>query len=615
MMIKAQHLIPIILPIASMKVAYGQTQPNIVWIVSEDNSKQYMDIFNPEHGVATPNLEAIAAKGVVFPNAFSNAPVSSAARSTLITGCYGPRLASHYHRYEAMTDVVDGLQTFPAYLKQAGYYTANNAKEDYNVNLTPDTWDESSKKGSWRNRKEGQPFFYVHNFEETHESRLLLSEDKLSAEVEGYDGAEVFLQPNYPDTKIFRDSYLLYCKKVQTMDNQVGELIAKLEEDNLLDDTIIFYYGDNGGILPASKGYLTEMGLNVPLIVYVPEKYQHLTHTEAGSQNDRFVSFVDFAPTVLSLAGIEVPKEMDGESIFEERREEEQPIFGYADRMGEKYDMVRSLRKGKYKYVRNYQPFNFDALTNGYRYKIVAYQEWRELYYNDELTPIQKQFFEPKGAEMLFDIEQDPYQTKNLAGDPQYHSTLKSLRAELIKWQKEINDLGFYPEFHLTEEAYPATAAYGVSHSRDIDRYIAISNLCLQKYDKGVERKLTTALNSNDPFDRYWALIACHSIGDQASKLFTIAKEIAACDSEPINRVRAAEFLSLDKDYNYQQVMIESLYATKRPLEAALILNSMAVLNQQKECVHFNVDNSRIDDDVLKHTFVATRLKELKLRK
>ncbi len=611
-MTKQLQIATLLIPLLSFKVAQGEQRPNIVWIVSEDNSKHYMRIFNPEHGVATPNLEKIAKRGVIYENAFCNAPVSSAARSTIITGCYGPRQASHYHRGEAMADIVEGSKSFPAYLKDIGYYTANNAKEDYNVNLTEGTWDESSRKGSWRNRKEGQPFFYVHNFEETHEGKLLISKERLSEEVEGYN-KEVFLQPNYPDTKIFRDSYKLYCQKVESMDKQVGALLAELERDNLLEDTIIFYYGDNGGILPDSKGYLTEMGLNVPLIVYVPHKYQHLTETTPNTRDDRFVSFVDLAPTILTLAGIEPPKEMDGESIFEEsRREGEYPIFGYADRMGEKYDMVRSLRKGKYKYIRNFQPFNFDALTNGYRYKIAAYQELREMYYRDELNPLQERFFQPKAVEMLYDIESDPYETTNLADDPQYGKTLTQLREELIEWQREINDLGFYPEHHLIEYAYPSTAAFGVAHSDDIDRYIEISNLCLERYSRGVERKLKKALLSNDPWDRYWAIIACHSIGEEAVGFYKIATKITQSDSELINRVRAAEFLATNKSYSPQEVMLNSLYASKDPREAALILNSMALLNQQKDGLKFNIEISKVDESIKSHPFIVTRINEMK---
>ena len=137
-------------------------QPNIVWIVSEDNSKHYLKLFD-ENGVATPNIERLAQQGVTFTRTFSNAPVCSAARSTLISGCYGPRIASHYHRRSQKVPMPEGVEMFPAYLKKAGYYTTNNNKEDYNIFKGDNVWDESSKKATWRNRAEGQPFFHVQN--------------------------------------------------------------------------------------------------------------------------------------------------------------------------------------------------------------------------------------------------------------------------------------------------------------------------------------------------------------------------------------------------------------------------------------------------------------------
>ena len=135
-------------------------QPNIVWLTSEDNSKHYMSLFD-EHGVKTPNIESLAEHGVTFTRAFSNAPVCSAARSTLISGCYGPRIASHYHRKSQMVPMPENIEMYPAYLKKAGYYTTNNNKEDYNIFKGENIWDESSKKASWRNRTEGQPFFHI----------------------------------------------------------------------------------------------------------------------------------------------------------------------------------------------------------------------------------------------------------------------------------------------------------------------------------------------------------------------------------------------------------------------------------------------------------------------
>ncbi|MBV6643738.1 MAG: sulfatase-like hydrolase/transferase, partial [Cyclobacteriaceae bacterium] len=269
----------------------GKKQPNIVWITSEDNSKHYMSLFD-ENGVSTPNIESLAQNGVIFTRAFSNAPVCSVARSAIISGCYGPRTFSQYHRRLAHVPLPDSLQMFPYYLRKAGYYTTNNNKEDYNFIKGDEVWDESSKEATWRNRQPGQPFFHISNFTTTHESRLHFKEEDMQKPTKTpLDAFEV--QPNHPKTDLFRYTNAYYRDKIQEMDQQVGEVIARLKEDNLLDDTFIFYYGDHGGVLPGSKGYIYETGLHVPMIVHIPKNYQDLVDVTPGTQSEGFVSFVD----------------------------------------------------------------------------------------------------------------------------------------------------------------------------------------------------------------------------------------------------------------------------------------------------------------------------------
>ena len=270
--------------------ALCQDRPNIVWIVSEDNTAEYMLMFNP-HGAPTPHIEMLAAQGIKFTHAFSNAPVCSAARSTIITGCYGPRLASHYHRQIEKVQLPSSLKMFPSYLKNAGYYTANNSKEDYNVKTTAGTWDKSSGKASWKKRKAGQPFFYVHNIGITHESSMQFTTDKLKTVQTITDQSTVFVQPNHPDTKLFRYTNALYRDKIMAMDKEVGDIVKELEADGLLDNTFIFYYGDNGGVLPGSKGYVKDEGVHVPMVVYVPAKYKNLSPLQVPVTTARVCKF------------------------------------------------------------------------------------------------------------------------------------------------------------------------------------------------------------------------------------------------------------------------------------------------------------------------------------
>ena len=584
--------------------------PNIVWIVSEDNSKHYLKMFD-EHGAETPNIESLAEHGLTFTHAFSNAAVCSAARSTLISSSYGPRLATHFHRKLQQVPMPNGVEMFPAYLKKAGYHTTNNAKEDYNIIKNDNVWDMSSKKATWRDRKPGQPFYHVFNIETTHEGRLHFSrEDMKKGTIT--DPNSVFVQPNHPQTELFKFTNAFYHDKIQQMDKQVGEVIAKLKEDGLYDSTFIFYYGDHGGVLPGSKGYINEMGVHVPLVVHIPSKYQHLVDATPGSKTDGFVSFVDFGATVLNLAGVELPKGIDGnpflgKGVTSADLESRDETFSYADRFDEKYDMVRAVRKGKYKYTRNYQPFNFDGLMNNYRYKQLAYQEWAKLYAEGKLNEVQSQFFETKQPEALYDVETDPFETNNLADKAEFATVLKDLRANLNNRIKSMPDLAFYPEFYLKQQGFNNPVEFGQQHKQDIAAYIDVANLTYLSFEDA-KSKIQENLKSEDAWKRYWALIACSSFGEKANDFVAIAKEIAKSDSELINRVRAAEFLGLIGVQNPVEVMTNALYDSKDGAEALLILNSVVLMKDGARKYVFNFKEDKINKEVLEESQVLRRL-------
>lgn len=579
--------------------------PNIVWITSEDNSKHYMKLFD-ENGVATPNIEALASQGVVFNHAFSNAPVCSVARSTLISGCYAPRVGAQYHRKIEQVPMPNGVEMYPAYLKSAGYYTTNNSKEDYNFIKSDSVWDDSSKKATYKNRKQGQPFFHVVNLGDSHESRLHFSEEQMKNNPTKTDANTVFVQPNHPNTEVFKYTNAFYRDKMVHIDKQLGEIVKTLETDGLLDSTIIFYFGDHGGVLPGSKGYIYETGLHVPLVVRVPEKYKHLVNAEIGGRENAFVSFKDFGPTVLNLAGIKVPENMDGkpfmgENITKEYLETCDETYSYADRFDEKYDMVRTVRKGKYKYMRSYQPFNFDGLMNNYRYKQLAYKEWAKLYDKGALNQVQAAFFKERPVELLFDVEADPYETKNLANDANFKSKLLELRGKLNNWVESMPDLSFYPEHYLIENAFQNPVKFGQDHKNDIKRYIEIANLSLLSFEEA-KTSLEKSLKSTDAWDRYWALINCSIFGDKAKEFIPIIQEISKSDTELINKVRAAEYLGLIKHTSPVEVMTQALYQSKQAAEALLIINCIVLMDQEEGNHHykFNIDVNKIDKTILK---------------
>ena len=590
-------------------------RPNIVWITSEDNSKHYMALFD-EHGIKTPNIETLADNGIKFTRAFSNAPVCSSARSTLISGCYGPRLASHYHRKLKTVPMPKGVEMFPVYLRRAGYYTSNNSKEDYNIIKSDSVWNESSKGASWRKRDQGQPFFHVQNYGVTHESGLFFTDEEMNAEDTLTDRESCFILPNHPKTEVFKYTNARYRDKIVTMDKLVGKTLKQLEEDGLLENTFIFYFGDHGGVLPGSKGYLYEVGLHVPLVVYIPPKYKKMINLSAGTESEAFVSFVDFGPTVLSLAGVEVPKGMDGNPFLGRNvqigdldlRDE---TFGYADRFDEKYDMVRSVRKGKYKYIRNFQPFNFDGLMNNYRYRQTGYREWLELFKAGKLNDVQVGFFTTKPPEALYDLEQDPYETKNLSLDPEYAETLDKMRKRLKRWMLSMPDLSLYPEHYLIGHAFDNPLSFGQSHKKHIEEYLQIADLALHDYEE-VKESIEKSINSEDPWKRYWGLIVCNSFADEAIEQTAKMRELANTDEELMNRVRAAEFLGITGSGNPVELMQRALYESQDPSEALLMLNSI-VLMQDGYNYQFNIEFDKINEIVSNEPQVKRRLEYLKL--
>ena len=585
-------------------------RPNIIWITSEDNSKHYMKIFD-ENGVETPNIERLARHGIVFTRAFSNAPVCSAARSTLISGVYGPRIASHYHRKLELVPMPASLEMFPAYLRQAGYYTTNNSKEDYNIIKSANVWNESSREAGWRNRQEGQPFFHVQNIGTTHESGLFFTEEEMNSPDTLSDRDACFIHPYHPQTEVFKYTNARYRDKIVTMDRQVGAILGKLEEDGLMENTFVFYFGDHGGVLPGSKGYLMETGLHVPLVVYIPPRFRHLVDGEPGSETERFVSFLDFGATVLNLAGVEIPQGIDGKPFLgknsgPEAGEGPGITFSYADRFDEKYDMVRAVRKGQYKYIRNYQPFNYDGLRNNYRYRQTGYREWLALFEKGALNEIQSAFFREKSPEWLFDLAADPYETNNIAHDPEYSVILEDMRGELNSWVRGMPDLSFYPEFFLLQNAVEDPVEFGQGRQDEIHAYADIADLMLTDF-RSAEPLIRASLDSEDPWKRYWGLIVCSSFGRSAAELLPIIRQASESDPETINRVRAAEYLGITGVRDPSPIMTGSLYASRDVAEALLILNSI-VLMQDGYGYPFDIDAEKLASGLKDNNVINQRL-------
>lgn len=566
-------------------------RPNIIWLTTEDNSSHHMKLYN-ENGVKMPAIEKLASEGIVFDNAFSNAPVCSVARSTLLTGCYAPRIFTQFHRRAKFVPLPNDLMPVPYYLKKAGYYTTNNSKQDYNFILPEGVWDESSAKATYKNRQPGQPFFHVQNHTTTHEGNLHFSQEMIDNTADD-DLEHIKVFPYHPNTKTFRFSYYHFHNRHKLADQQIDYFLRELNEQGLMEDTIIFYFGDHGGVLPRSKGYTYESGLKIPLVVYVPKKWQHLFPYDIGSRSQTFVEFVDLAPTVLALAGINPPTGMDGTPVMgkgvqKSQIKEKNSAFGYADRFDEKYDLVRTLRVGKFKYSRNYQPLNMDALFNFYRYKMLAYREWLSLYRDGKLNDIQSKFFQPKSAEALYNINLDPHEVNDLSKSEDHKEILLQMRSQLQERISSMPDLSFYPEPYLLDNALENPTAFGQNNKAAIAELIAIADLNLFPYAK-VEEKIKAALRDENPWKRYWGLIVCSSFGLKAKGLIPQIQTILQVDRENLVRIRAAEYLMLNHISFDKKILKNLLENANSETEANLMLNSLSLIKQYQPNTEFNL--------------------------
>ena len=554
-------------------------RPNVVWIMSEDNSCHYLQLFDKQ-GTPTPNISKLAAGGVVFDRAFSNSPVCSVARTTLITSIYAPRIGTQFHRKLNPVGLPPGWKLFPQYLKQAGYYTTNNSKTDYNVSMVGQSpWDASNKKATWRNRNDtSQPFFHVQTFAQSHESSLHFPADHVASKPTETELETIKLAPFYPNTPLFQYTHARYHDRIRVIDDQVGGLVAKLAEDNLLDDTFIFYFGDHGGVLPRSKGYVYETGLHVPLVIYIPKNFRHLSEFKPGQRSEGFVEFVDFGPTVLNLAGVKTPDQMNGrpflgKGVTAADISQRDSTIGYADRFDEKYDLVRSLRIGNLKYIRNFNAIYPNGLENQYRYKMAAYRQWRQLSQSGALNEMENRFFQPKPVEELYDLKTDPYETRNLADTPAAGADLGRMRHELVRRMKSLPDTSLYPESVVIENTTQQTELFSDTHRRQISELLDVANLSLQSFDRAAAG-IQTALESESPWQRYWGLIVCSTFGDQADRFLPRAEALLK-DKQPEVRLRAIEFIGLLGHADPVPYYVAELKQSKNQATTVSLLNSM----------------------------------------
>ena len=463
-------------------------RPNILWLVAEDLSP-IIPAFEDDT-VATPNLDRLAAEGVRYTNVFSTSGVCAPSRAALATGMYQNRIGAQHMRTTNVSGFgVDGVIPYEAvpppfvkmhsqYFREAGYYTSNNAKEDYQFRKAVTAWDDSSRTAHLRNRAPDQPFFSVFNFNITHESQIWVqAENPLRVP----EDLEVPIPPYLPDTAVAQRDVRQVYSNIVAMDEQVGQILEELEQGGLLESTVIFWYSDHGGPLPRQKRLLYDAGLHVPMIIRYPDRWR------AGELDDQLISFVDFKSTALSLAGIEPPEYVDGRAFAGEFQSSEsrQYIHAAADRFDRQYDTIRAVRDDRFKYLRNYHPEQGYYLPLTYREQMLIMQELLGLRDQNWLTEAQPQWFrENKPAEELFDTLADPHELTNLALDPAYNDKLLELRAELDRWLSGFDDKGMMPEPDLINEIWPG-----------MEQPVTSSPTASRQYDRVVLSSLTPGAN------------------------------------------------------------------------------------------------------------------------
>lgn len=526
--------------------------PNILWITSEDMSPTlacYGDAY-----ATTPILDQLAADGVLYTNASATAPVCSPSRSCLINGL--PATSQGTQQMRSAFPIPEYMNGFPSVLREAGHYTSNNVKTDYNSGnwetIIAASWDESSDNAHWRNRKADQPFFSVFNLMTSHQSRTMVwpYEQFLSEVQSKLDSSEIHdpdkapLPPYYPDTPIVRRTQARFYDCVTAMDKEVGAILQQLEDDGLAENTIVFFYSDHGSGMPRHKRTLLDSGIKVSLIIRFPEKYQHLAPSTPGTHTDRLVSFEDFGPTALSLVGANIPAYMEGQPFLGGAAVSPRDYtYGHRDRVDEAHDLARSVRDKQFLYIRNYMPhLSYNQPTAWPDLGEIPH-EFYALAKTENMTGAQKHFVGPtRELEELYDCEDDPLNLNNLASSSASREVLERMRSQLSERIHASHDLGFLPEalaWELSEGSTPYDLARSSSGAYDQSRLVTAAS----QVGLGTTEDFLVNLKHYDPGVRFWGAVAFSAAESLSPKAIDSLTD-SLSDETPNVRIEAANALA-----------------------------------------------------------------------
>lgn len=514
-------------------------RPNILWLTSEDHGP-HMGCYGDKYAT-TPNVDALAAKGMRYLHAWSCAPVCAPARTTIISGLFPPSTGAEHMR--SLVPMPAGTKMYPQFLREAGYYCTNNNKEDYNLQKPGQVWDESSGKAHWKNRPPGQPFFAIFNATASHESQLRKRPHQAI-----HDPAKVRVPAYHPDTPEVRQDWAQYYDTVTEVDAIAGKHLKELEEAGLAEDTIVFYYADHGSGMPRNKRWPCNSGLQMPMVVYFPEKWRSLAPKEyqPGGRSERLVSFVDLAPTLLSIAGIKPPDWMQGHAFAGRYPAAPQPfVYGFRGRMDERYDLVRSVTDGRYVYLRNYLPHLSQGQHVAYQFQTPTTQIWRKLFDEGKLNEAQSIFWKvPKAPEELYDLQSDPDEVRNLAHSPSHQEILKKFRQAQRDLAIKIRDVGFLPEGEIHARS-AGGAPYDMGHDDGkypFKRVFETAELASLLRPDALP-KLKQAMADPDSAVRYWGTMGVLMRGRTTVNGAKTELRAALKDESPYVRIAAAQAL------------------------------------------------------------------------
>lgn len=562
-------------------------RPNILWLSAEDIGPQ-LNCYG-DSTAKTPAIDSLAKKGMTYDYAWSNYPVCAPARTTIITGMYGSSCGAGNMR--SMVRLPAGVEMFPAFLRQAGYYCTNNSKQDYNyVPNENKPWDESSKKAHYRNRKPGQPFFAVFNYTGTHESKIRVRPHEAVV-----DPAKVKLPAYWPDKPEVRQDWAQYYDNIQSLDGWIETHLQQLEKLGLSENTVVVFFGDHGSGMPRHKRFAGDSGMRVPFVVHVPEKLKGLAPgSKPGGRSKRPVGFIDLAPTMLSVAGIAPKAYMQGNAFLGKHQTEASKfLYGFRDRMDERPDCSRSIRDERFIYVRNFMPHLPAGQELDYQMQTPTTATWKRMFDAGELDEVQSAFWKLHPPEELYDLVNDPEETKNLAGDQAFAETLEKFRRELRRSHIEFQDLGLIPEIDLLafakKQKTSPRAAVDRSDLFPLGRIFDVANAMSGTAGADAE-VLASSLEDEVAAIRYWGLMGILFEGESRFQKHKPAVVRLAEDSSVGTQIIAAELLvsfggQAEREQALEKLLHYSDYRNSNALGAVAALNSIDRLGDKADSI------------------------------